>query len=56
MMCAINQFLHLKKKKKPYPPIQFIRIFVYYIINLNFSSIVINNNIFIIYLYNCILP
>ena len=28
MMHAINQFLQLKKKK-PYPPIQFVRIFVY---------------------------
>ena len=46
-MFAINQFLHLKKKKKPYPPIQFIRIYIYSIINLNFRSIVISNNIFI---------
>ena len=51
----LTNFYILKKKKKPYPPIQLIRIFFYSIIKLNFSSIVISNNIFIIYLYIYIL-
>ena len=43
---CFNKFLFINHQS-----IHFIRIFVYSIINLNFNSIVICNNIFLLYIY-----